>query len=221
MLPAEIRNTIYAYTLTTENEIRIEAKTRASRRVATLQIPNDRSKRVSFSPALLATNRQVYQEAASVLYSQPLIFADAYGLYSFLAQIGSARPLVESITLESMIHGRSMHKHSNHSSFTLLIGCTNLKRIRLGRGVISWGRNISRVARHFYREAHYWLEDVGRQKGRRDAAVDLIEFTEGAQGLLIWAAFGRSYYLGSSAGMDPEEAGQAEDTFLAVLTGML
>ncbi|EON67268.1 hypothetical protein W97_06521 [Coniosporium apollinis CBS 100218] len=221
LLPAEIRNTIYAYTLTTENDIRIEAKTRASRRVAMLQAPNDRSKRASFLPALLATNRQVYQEAASVLYSQPLIFIDAYGLYSFLAQIGSARPLVKSITLENMIHGRSMHKHCNHSAFTLLIGCTSLKRIRLGRGAISWGRTTSRIARHFYREAHYWLEDVGRQKGRRDAAIDLIEFTEEAQGRLVAAADARWYYPGSSHDMDLEKARQAEEEFLADLTGML
>ncbi|KAJ9666397.1 hypothetical protein H2201_003585 [Coniosporium apollinis] len=221
LLPAEIRNAIYAYALTTDNDIHIEAKTKASRRVATIQTPNDRNKRVSFSPALLATNRQVYQEAASVLYSQPLTFIDAYGLYSFLAQIGSARPLVDNITLESFIHSRSVHRHCNHSSFTMLIGCTNLKRVRLGRGVISWGRNTARMANHFYREAHYWLEVVGQQKGHKQAAVDLIEFTQGALENLIWVMDGRYFRVNPSEDLDGEKARQAEEKFRTRLMEML
>ncbi|KAJ9636421.1 hypothetical protein H2199_008096 [Coniosporium tulheliwenetii] len=173
---AEIRNAIYAYALTTDNDIHIEAKTKASRRVATIQTPNDHRQRPT---------------------------------------------LVDNITLESFIHSRSVHRHCNHSSFTMLIGCTNLKRVRLGRGVISWGRNTARMANHFYREAHYWLEVVGQQKGHKQAAVDLIEFTQGALENLIWVMDGRYFRVNPSEDLDGEKARQAEEKFRTRLMEML
>ena len=50
----------------------------------------------------------------------------------------------------------------------------NLTRLHLDCLVHPWGGQ-QHMARKFFSDAHHWLEAVGSARGRRDAAVDIVD----------------------------------------------
>lgn len=128
-------------------------------------------------PNLLAVNKQIYSEAIGYLYMQPVIVEDTYALHSFLATIGSHRSKVTNIIVRNYGCGRGTHKAMNFCAFTLLATCVNLRSIFLDCEVV-WDRTPKNLARRIYRDANYFLNEVGLAKGRRDAAIDLLQLNE-------------------------------------------
>lgn len=223
-LPAELRNAIYALALTKENGIYLVSKTKNYRRVVELapsnqqprsNYPTIRHRRgyVAFSNpgeketpkavpnlaiALLATNRQIYSEALPILYSNTFMLEDTTALHAFMANLNpKTRSLLETISIRSWGRTKS-HKALNHPGLTMLAEAVNLKRLHFDTH-IAGGGGPQRVARQIYRDGFHWLEAVGSAKGKKDAAVELIEVLEDN-----WQRYSRATRRGELEGRGPQ-----------------
>lgn len=127
--------------------------------------------------ALLAANRQIYSEALPILYSNTFMLEDTTALHAFMANLNpKTRSLLEIISIRNWGRTKS-HKALNHPGLTMLAGAVNLKRLHFDTR-IAGGGGPQRVARQIYRDGFHWLEAVGSAKGKKDAAVELIEVLE-------------------------------------------
>lgn len=133
-------------------------------------------------PSLLATNKQIYAEAAAMLYSQPLHFTCTTALHSFLAPLSNTTASqVPSITLHSYeTWGRGIRKAMNVSALTLLPKCSNLSILRIEgfghyyhhhRGGYNTPTVQQRgeyegkaIAQQMYRDAAFWFDVIGAEK---------------------------------------------------------
>ncbi|PVI01466.1 hypothetical protein DM02DRAFT_613634 [Periconia macrospinosa] len=131
-------------------------------------------------PALLATNKQIYQEGREMLYGNDFYMGDTMTMHAFLVDIGArAASLLKSVFLIHWGEGRGVNKAYNHAAFTALSSATNLEKFVMHghNGSIYRSRSAPKhVATQFYRDAFPWLEAVGTAKGKADAAVDLVNF---------------------------------------------
>lgn len=136
----------------------------------------------TLSPSLLATNKQIYAEAAAMLYSQPLHFTCTTALHSFLAPLSNTTAsLVTSITLHSYeTWGRGIRKAMNVSALTLLPKCRNLSLLRIEGFSSHYHRYGGRwynatvhqkgeqegkgIAQQMYRDAAFWFDAIGAEK---------------------------------------------------------
>lgn len=136
----------------------------------------------TLSPSLLATNKQIYAEAAAFLYSQPLHFTCTTALHSFLAPLSNPpASLVTSITLHSYeTCGRGIRKAMNVSALTLLPKCRNLSLLRIEGFSSHYHRYGGRwynatvnqkgeqegkgIAQQMYRDAAFWFDAIGAEK---------------------------------------------------------
>ncbi|KAK3082006.1 hypothetical protein LTS18_008444 [Coniosporium uncinatum] len=139
---------------------------------------DDRKTLATLSPALLVANRQIYREAKGFLYAGPIVVEDTTALHAWLAGLGrETRGLLEELTVARRGQSRS-HKAMNHPALTLLAeGATRLKVLRfecrVGDGVTA-----ERVVQQVHRDGLAWLEAVGKEKGRRDAGVEVLRLSE-------------------------------------------
>ncbi|OJD36450.1 formylmethionine deformylase-like protein [Diplodia corticola] len=139
--------------------------------------------RATLSPSLLAVSRRINAEATSVLYSQPLVFADAGALHAFLAPlpVAPAREALRDVTVLGVRGSweRSMRAAFDVAALTLLAeGATNLNVLRYHdegfRDEPSADEGPRRAARRFYRRALHWLDVVARERGV-DEAVGVVQ----------------------------------------------
>ncbi|EOA87190.1 hypothetical protein ACJQWK_10361 [Exserohilum turcicum] len=204
-LPAEIRNTIYEYTLCDDFGINLLGTFKHRRRTvgrisASLMAQASKSDNVWASrrlnnqllacdeepsmtpvvplvPSLLAVNRQIHLEAVDMLYGNEFVFADSFALYSFLLNIGPARAKhLKRLRLLSFAEGRGM-KGYNHSCFAVLAWATNLSAFHINTHMGGY-RVADDGAGQLYRDAFPWLEAVGAAKGKADAALDVLHLGE-------------------------------------------
>lgn len=127
-------------------------------------------------PSLLAVSRQVYAEAQPLLYgANVFIFKDPAVLHIFCAKIGprNCAALKELVMKEYGYSGVS--KAMNHAAFTLLAsaGAVNLSHLHLDCPVHGGGGKM--LARRLMKDAHCWFDAVGVAKGKRDAALDVLD----------------------------------------------
>ena len=179
-LPSELRNLIYQYCLIDENDLRIEARTKAYRRIATIE---DTSGLV---PEILLANRQINAEASAVLYGQPLTFINTSAQYLFLCQIGPVhRGLLQDITIERWCEGRAL-KALNHPAFTMLADAHGLRNVNVDGLACRYRGN---TARSFYMRTHVWLHAFGAARGKNDAVLDILydgEPVDNGKGMADW-----------------------------------
>ncbi|KAL8772555.1 MAG: hypothetical protein Q9209_002216 [Squamulea sp. 1 TL-2023] len=212
-LPAELKNRIYDYALTTEYEIPLVSRTIAFRRTVGLgdndsfqafrrrgifgrwsyripraQIVTIPVTRPSFAPRILSLNRQIHAETQPILYSANVFtFEDTKTLLAFCANIGPKNcATLQELSIKhwgNTAGGRAL----NFPCFAMLASAVDLTSLNLDCH-IRWGRG-DRIARQFFRDGHIWLEAVGTNKGRRDAAVDVIHL--GLENLYPYPMHGR------------------------------
>ncbi|OCL05464.1 hypothetical protein AOQ84DRAFT_366620 [Glonium stellatum] len=205
-LPAELRNAIYALALTDKDGIYLVSKTKDYRRIVELapvdpvfrtvhsrarfgrirggyldlsdsKEPEPPKAIPCLATALLATNRQIYSEAQPVLYSNTFMLEDTTALHAFMASLSpKTRGLLETISIHGWGYTKA-HKALNHPGLTMLADAVNLRQLHFDTR-IAYGGDPKRVARQIYRDGFHWLEAVGLAKGRKDAAVELIEVAE-------------------------------------------
>jgi len=193
-LPAELRNAIYELALQSSRPIGhfIVNKSSWYKRTVRSATPGTESKvgghgsainnyawqkRSSLAPGLLATNRKVYAEAKGILYDSPFRFENSTALFQFLSSIGyTNRLLLKDITLDAWGY-EGAPEAMNYAAFAMLAeGCHNLDRLFIHDRIHSHSSNG--MARAFYKTARSWLEAVGRSKGAKDAAVDVVIFDD-------------------------------------------
>ncbi|KAF3032811.1 hypothetical protein E8E12_002825 [Didymella heteroderae] len=207
-LPAEIRNMIYSYALVDPSGVKFVAVQRNKRRCVERvsnktfsQVAGSRtyyqSNRINddadeqateLSPSLLAVNKQIHREACDILYSNELIFADPIALYAFMINLGrdGSASRIKTMRLKGWGHGRTS-KAYNNSCFAVLRDAKNLEKFYIDC-TVGWYRQPKNAAQQIYRDAHPWLEDVGRVKGKFDAALDVLEVSAESLGRNYWNA---------------------------------
>lgn len=160
-------------------------------------------------PNMLLLNRAIYAETQPILYAgNTFVFEDIKAMHAFLATIGSKnRATIADLTVRGWGLNRAHHA-LNHAAFTMLAGAVNLTRLCLDCE-IHWS-SPQRTAKQLYRDGFHWLEAMGSAKGRVDAAVDIIEVSDGF--------FGTQYQHMRATLRSPEE--KMED-FRAELRQML
>jgi hypothetical protein len=200
-LPAEIRDTIYHYTLADASGINLmgtfKHKRRTVQRISAegqSRIQDLVNRRYRFRssnmfnndelatfkeqtvlvPSLLAVCKQIYQEGRDILYGNEFILTDSFALYSFLINLGpSGCKHLKHLRLIEWGYGRGM-KGYNHACFVPLVWATNLETLRL-ESTPSYHKRPKTVATQLYRDAFPWLEAVGTAKGKVDAAADVLQ----------------------------------------------
>ena len=131
-----------------------------------------------FVPALLAVNKQINSEGINYLYGQDFVFEEAVALQQFLAIIGPQnQQRLISIELMSWAK-RGFSKAAQYGAFTLLAGATNLQSFVLSDTLDKYTAKVDIIARHFFKEAHQFMEAYGRANGGRDAVVEIIELDD-------------------------------------------
>ncbi|TLD25891.1 putative lysosomal cobalamin transporter [Venturia nashicola] len=172
-LPAELRNRIYHLALVPDDPIQLTETVKKNRRhVATRTQRSVLQQRISHN--ILRTCKQVYYEAAPVLYGQPIEFSDPYGhgqtaLVCFLSQIGKhGARMLQTIILDSVKVGKV--SAFAHPVFTLLIDAVNLKELRINRLYEGNHKSdfpdadVGKLVQLFFPVAHVWLEQMGRSR---------------------------------------------------------
>ncbi|KAK6852118.1 hypothetical protein PG995_012243 [Apiospora arundinis] len=215
-LPAELRNTIYALALTDpRGGVHLEAKSKAHRRIAKHCAPFSTYERwcsgshvgpregkgawdpngdYRLSPALVAVSKEIYAEAAPMLYGgQRFVAQDGFALLAFLMGL---RPETVARLRRVAVHywaDTRSHSSTNLPAVALLRDAgAGLDRLEIrtpfvGRHLYnsSYYRpnnkgptpNRVRLARKIYRDCHPLLYAVMRARGL-DAALRVVEPAE-------------------------------------------
>ncbi|KAL8992688.1 MAG: hypothetical protein Q9169_006910 [Polycauliona sp. 2 TL-2023] len=202
LLPAELKNRIYFYALASDEPIHLVSKRKHHyRHTVTLgdtETFGKDSRRSSYGymrannnpiirkpplvPQILALNRHIHAETQPILYGAN-VFAveDMKALHTFLASIGVKNcETLQQLTVKQLGHSRNTSVMA-YPAFVLLANAVNLTRLEMDCS-ISWGDG-DRIGRAFWREAHHWIESIGQHKGRRDAALDIVQLTTKAVSL--------------------------------------
>ncbi|WPH05092.1 Hypothetical protein R9X50_00799100 [Acrodontium crateriforme] len=204
-LPRELRDEIYEYALTDSSAVFLVSKTKIYRRCvergpvapcsyrarmllkrqSRRQYPAESEISVAettpnpFRPALLATCKQIHEEAINLLYGQEFVVADTLALHSFIAGIGPEnRKRLIDITVNTVGTSRGTHKAMNFASLTALAACVNLKVLGFECNNGGYRGDGKSIARQIYRDGHYFFEAYGAANGAKDAAVDILNFPD-------------------------------------------
>ena len=193
-LPAELRNKIYFYALTSPSEILLMSNWRNNRR--SVQLASNQAISVSrirrhreykpkelvkpsLSPGFLYMNKRFYAEAQPILYgANTFALDDTTALHLFCLLIGdeNCRSL-RNVSLKEWGE-RGAQKTMNNPAFGSLSKATNLESVRIDCNIHSAGSDAIYVARHFYREAQPFLWNYGMANGGKFAALDIVKIKE-------------------------------------------
>lgn len=198
-LPGEIKNMIYSYALIDPTGINLVGTFKHRRRTVERvsgELHNNISHGNNWSaarlndglrgryevpatlaPSLLLANKQIYQEARDILYSNQFVFGDSFALYNFMLNLSpTGAKQLQHLRIKEWCYGRGM-KGYNHSCFAALVQATNIKTLRFD-SLSGWSSDPKGSASKLYRDAFPWLEAVGAAKGKADAAVDMLTFKD-------------------------------------------
>lgn len=168
-LPDEVRNRIYKWYFAPKgvvgNDIVLEGK-RPDKSIYAKTYADGMKDRV----ALLATNKQIHDEAMPILYAHCIKLESTTTLLDFLSQ--SEDSVTERLTNLRM---KSYIKTSSRNAMLNLAKATNLTRLHIESGVFSEG-DPNKAAKGFHTEAGKFLEAIGAKKGDRTAGVDVLSF---------------------------------------------
>ena len=168
----------------------------------------------TLSPNLLAVSKQVRDEAIGVLYKQPITVDQPKTLHHFLACIGPTnRPQVSNITIKGWGHGRGVEKAMNLAGFALLADCKDLKRLFLDC-FMERQSSPQALARYVYRECHFFFEGYGDAHGKKDAAVDILKFSDSCFSNMVVR---RTAYWAEDEDLDPALRQKFDDELRTLL----
>lgn len=144
---------------------------------------------------IMSVCKQMYDEAAPMMYAQPLVFTDVDGLFAFAAKLSPrTAKLLRSIEIRCWTPTRS-RKSRGYSAIGMLSakGVTNLTSlfINCSMGYFTnrsyWGVVGRRqrketpipkkIARKVYRDCHLWLEAMGSAHGDLYKGVEVLQLS--------------------------------------------
>jgi len=231
-LPAELRNQIYELALVNPQGHYLVAKRRNKMRTVraaahgthTYNSRHTRHQRLRSHKAdlpsrlaygLFAVNRQINEEACTLVYPKPFVLESSTALHTFLVVIGAKnRGLLTDIGLQDW-GGRSRSWNTLFPAFSMMsMGCDNICRLHFTASI--WAATFpAKMADEFYREAQPWLLTLIKIKGSKDAALDVIEFTSREDVRNYGSGF-RDYYPDYTG-----DVGEAMKNFKEALKGRL
>lgn len=141
---------------------------------------------------ILSVCKQIYAEAAPMMYARPLVFTSIDGLCAFAGQLSPrTAKLIRSIEIRCWTKLRS-RKSQGYSAISMLAakGVTNLTSlfINCSMGYFHYrgyrrgnGRKESppakKIARKVYRDCHLWLETMGSCYGDVYKGLEVLQLS--------------------------------------------
>jgi hypothetical protein len=178
---------IYEHTLTAANgEIDIhrvwDADTQTRTKPARQSKYSRKKKYRDIVLQLLRVNKQVREEATSILYSQNTFrFSNTHDLASFFGRNSlHVRDLSRIVICDELwLNFGPGTRLAIETAFNLLSFAENIQSLEL---TLKWTRSddINAAARSFYLLARNWLQAVGIRKGDKHAAMEILTI-EGIQ----------------------------------------
>lgn len=192
-LPGEIRNRIYELALlppegthiALRNQFKVDhlsvtkelLKDNKTNRACSIRVR--RRAEAANRYAMLIASRATHREAVTILYAQPLHFKSQSALVNFLAEIGYPnRSLLRDVSIITW----SLNTDMSKAVFTLLAdSAKTLKRLHIEGRICYGGANDNpetiarKVAESIFQTAFPLLEAIGRARGAKDAALNVIE----------------------------------------------
>ena len=168
-LPDVVRNRIYKLYLAPKGienaEIVLEGR-RPNKEVFAKMYADGSKNRV----ALLATTKQITNEALPILYNHTLKFESTATFEDFISTMPDAmRPLVTKVVFNAWVKTQSRNAMHNLARFP------NLTHLHINSGVFAEG-DPTKAAKHFYGEAYKFLEAVGARKSDKQGGMNVISF---------------------------------------------
>lgn len=132
-----------------------------------------------FSPAILATCKQIHGEAVGLLYGQRLHLQDSRALHVFLAGIGPDNcKLIREISIGKCGGYMEQNRTMIYPAFTLLTTCTSIKSIRFNCMVVSQPAATKyKAANIVYRDCYEFIRAYAEAKVSVEAALDIIHLS--------------------------------------------
>ncbi|KAJ4305109.1 hypothetical protein N0V90_000639 [Kalmusia sp. IMI 367209] len=137
---------------------------------------------------MLSVCKQIYEEAAPMMYNRTLMFTDVDALFAFAATLSSrTAKLLTSIEILTWGLTRSRRTRGYVAMAMLAAkGVTNLTRLFINCEMgyfdsYSWRNSRrstpvpKRIAKKVYRDCHLWLEAVGTASGDLYKGVDILK----------------------------------------------
>ena len=225
LLPSEIKNMIFEYALLSKREILLASKTKKYRHNVEIKrtadciwVPDPTNSHIpvkhlclcrpSFTPNVILLNREIYAQTQPILYSNTFAFEDPKALLAFCINIGPKNcVLLQRLSLWHWDCTRAK-RTLRYPAFAILANTTlNLKSLDVDRGYC--GEDERRLAVHFLRDCHTWLEAVGLKGGRPDAGVEILQLS-------------KEHVAGSAAsGTDQEKLEKMTEAFRAEIRKLL
>ncbi|KAL1610323.1 hypothetical protein SLS60_001989 [Paraconiothyrium brasiliense] len=139
---------------------------------------------------ILSVSKQIYEEAAPMMYAQTLVFTDVNALVAFAATLSPrTAKLLRSIEIRSWQQTRSRRSQGYNAMAMLAAkGVTDLTSLfincRMGYfRSYSWRNNKretavpKRIARKVYRDCHLWLEIMGSVHGDLYKGIEVLKLS--------------------------------------------
>ncbi|KAF2716738.1 hypothetical protein K431DRAFT_278310 [Polychaeton citri CBS 116435] len=169
-LPAEVRCRVYRFYFANNGVvgkgIALDNKRKEGKRMFAKFFIEGVKNRVG----LLAVNKQLYNEAAPVLYSHVLSFADTSSVMEFMLDMSPrSRELLQYVNVKTYV------KTTSRNAMNTLADAVNLKRLRIFQSV-STESEPAKAAKALYTDMYKLLESIGRKLGDKRAAVDVLSF---------------------------------------------
>ena len=119
---------------------------------------------------LLRVNKEVYEEAIQILYSNTIQFESTSTLSDFLVQLDpSLRARLTGIVINTWI------KTTCRTAMMLLAEARNIKSLKIDSSVLG-DEDPAKAAKTFWSDGYKFLDTVGSAKGDKSAAVDVLSF---------------------------------------------
>lgn len=120
--------------------------------------------------ALLAVNKEIYEEAVQIFYANRLTFESTTTLVDFLIPITApVRARLTDVAVNAWV------KTTSKNAMVLLAEARNIKSLRIDAGISANG-DVPKAVQHFWGEASKFIEAVNATKGDKTAGVDIIKF---------------------------------------------
>ncbi|SMY24740.1 unnamed protein product [Zymoseptoria tritici ST99CH_1A5] len=174
-LPDEARNRVYRFYFasagSTTDRISLDGKRTSNREIYAKTYAGGSKYRV----ALLAVNKQINTEAHPLLYLHPLRLENTALTVDFLSELSKS-----TVSHLTSIEIKSWVKASARNALHMLSSATALTRLHFEAGVVTGEDDPKKAANAFWKDGYKFLEAFGKERGNKEAGIEVLSFGKGA-----------------------------------------
>lgn len=120
--------------------------------------------------ALLAANKEIYEEAIQVFYANTITFESTTTLTDFLCQLEpTLRARLTNIAVNAWV------KTTSHNAMVLLAEARNMRSLHIDSGIMT-DDDVAKAVKYFWGNIIKFVEAVNAAKGNKAAGIDIIKF---------------------------------------------